>query len=478
MRFKGFIGPSYTHPSKNVDAQRCVNLYLEINKLGTGKEQEDASLVPTPGLTSRLTLPTSPVRGVYAASDGTLYAVGGNKFYSISSAWVATEEATLDTDTGYISWADNGTYVVFVDGTSGYTWNLSTDTYAKITDGDFNAADQVTYQDGYFIFNNSGTQQFFISGLNDITFDALDFASAESKPDDLVGLISAHQKLYLFGENTTEVFYNSGAAAFPFERIQGTVSDIGCSAPFSIDRVEDSILFLGGSANGKGIVYQMQNMRPVRISTESIESVIRERTDAQIALARAWTYQDGGHSFYCLNIPGAESTWVYDLFTQTWHERVYRNKWSEERHRADSHALAFGSHVVGDYETGVIYTLDMDVYTDNGNPIPRIRQAPHLTNGLKRIFYNSFQLDMETGVGLDGTGQGTDPRAILQWSDDGGHTFSNEYWRPVGKIGKKSTRVIWRRLGQSRDRVFRVTITDPVKVVLIGAEIQAEVGDS
>jgi hypothetical protein len=476
VRFPGFIGPSYTLQSVNVDCQRCVNLFPEVNALGTGKEKEVAALVPTPGLRLLLTLPKSPVRGIWRASTGQLFAVGGEKLYSISSGWVATEIGSLNSASGHVSIADNGEHVVIVDGEDGYVWTIDSSTFAEITDPDFPGADQVTFQDGYFIFNKINSPQFFISGLNDVTLDALDIASAEGSPDNLVGLTSCNQALWLFGSQSTEVFYNSGDADFPFARMQGAVLDVGCSAPFSIQKLEGSVYWLGGDATGSGIIYRTQGFSRERISTPAIESVIRELTTDQIAEARAWTYQQGGHLFYCLSLPGADSTWVYDASTQLWHERCYLNLWSLERHRADCHAVAYGINVVGDYETGAIYELDPDTNTDNGISIKRLRASPHFSEGMTLIRHNAIQIDMETGVGTSGTGQGTNPQLMLRYSDDGGHTWSSERWADVGPIGKTKTRVIFRRLGASRDRVYEVSMTDPVKVVFIGAELNVEQG--
>ncbi len=476
MRFPGFIGPSYTMQSVSVDCQRCVNLYPEMDELGTGKEREVASLVSTPGLRRLLTLPESPVRGVYTASNGEAYAVGGSKLYSISSAWVATELGALNTSVGPVSMADNGTQLVLVDGIDGFSWNMSTDTFAEITDEDFQPADQVTFQDGYFLFNRAGSGQIFISGLNDITIDGADVATAEGNPDNLVGLISSNQNVFLLGTQSTEVFYNSGDADFPFARIQGAIIETGCAAAFSIAKLGGSVAWIGQDKDGFGIVYRTEGYRAVRISTPAIESVIRAVGATDIVDARAWTYQQGGHLFYCLNLPNTDATWVFDASTSLWHERTYLGSFGLERHRADCHAVAHGQNIVGDYANGNIYALDMATYTDNGAPIVRMRTAPHFSNGLVLIAHHSFQLDMETGVGTSGTGQGVNPKAALQWSNDGGKTWSNERLANIGKIGKYGTRVIFRRLGMARDRVYRVTISDPNKVVLIGAELAVEEG--
>lgn len=477
MRFPGFIGPSYTLQSVNVDCQRAVNLYPEINALGTGKAREVACLVPTPGKRLLVALPEGPVRGTWLASNGEFFAVGGSKLYRVSSAWVATELGTLNTVSGPVSISDNGLHVILVDGTYGYTWTIASSTFAVITDEDFYAADQVTFQDGYFLLNKAGTQQFFISGLNAVTFDGLDVSSAEGSPDVLIGIISANQNVYQFGSRSIEVFYNSGNADFPFERIQGAVVAAGCAAAFSITKLGESIAWLGGDETGSGIVYQMQGYQAQKISTPAIESVIRGMTADEIADARAYTYQQGGHLFYCLNLPGTNSTWVYDASTGMWHERTYLNVSALERDRADCHAAAFGENVVGDYVNGNLYALDPDTYTDNGVSIVRERAAPHITKELRNVTHSRFQLDMETGVGLS-SGQGSAPMAMLQWSDDGGHTWSNERWAAIGAMGDRKTRVVWRRLGMSRDRVYRVRISDPVKVVLIGAEIELQEGSS
>ncbi len=475
MRFPGFIGPSYTLQSVNVDCQRCVNLFPEINGLGTGKEREVAALVPTPGLRLLLTLPESPVRGLWRASNGTLFAVGGIKLYSISSAWVATEVGSLGTSTGPVSMADNGTTVFVVDGTGGYTCTVAGASFATITDPDFYASVRVTYQDGYFIFTKPNTQNYFITDLNATTFDALDISSAEGSPDRLVTAESSNQNLYLFGVYSTEVHSNTGNPDFPFERISGAVIGVGCAAAQSVAKMQGEVYWIGGDDTGNGAVYKIQGYQAQRVSTPAIESVIRTLGVTNLSNARAWTYQQGGHYFYCLNIPGHDSTWVYDASTQLWHERQYLELWSLERHRGDCHAAAYGENVVGDYENGKVYALDPAKYTDDTTPIKRIRTAPHLSGGMRRQFHSSFQLDMEVGVGLT-SGQGVDPQVMLQWSDDGGHTWSNERWAAAGALGNTKTRVIWRRLGASRDRVYRVSVSDPVKVVMIGAELGIEEG--
>jgi hypothetical protein len=477
MRFQGFIGPTYEQRSVNVDAQKCVNMYPELNELGMGKAGERFALVGTPGLELLVTIGDGPIRGMHVGSNGTLYVVSDNKVYSVSSAWVATELGTLDTTSGNVSFADNGTQACFVDGTSGYIITLSSGAFAKITDPDFQPADQVTFQDGYFIFNRTGTQQFFISAINDGTsFDALEIASAEGNPDNIVAILSNNRDLWLFGGNSTEVWFNSGNADFPFERIQGAFVEHGCEAPWSVQKMENTLFWLGKDEQGGGVVYMASGYQPQRISTHPVEVALR--TYGDLSNGRAWTYQQDGHNFYCLNFDGASTTWVFDASTNMWHERQYLNNGDLERHRADTHGYVYSTHVVGDYQNGRLYRLSDTVYTDNTVAIVRRRRSPHIsTQSLDRVFYNEFQLDIEAGVGL-ATGQGSDPQAMLRFSDDGGNTWSNEKWTSFGVIGATKKRALWRRLGASRDRIFEISISDPVPVILIGAELGIEQGAS
>lgn len=476
MRFQGFVGPSYTLQSVNADCQRCVNLYPEMNEVGRGKEGEVASLVSTPGLSLKATLSVGPTRGLYYSSDNVLYAVSYNVVYKLDSSYTPTIITTLSTYEGPVSFADNGITLVFVDGIKGYGSTLGTSIATQFTDPDFKPADKVVFQDGYFIFNEKGTGRFFISGLNSITFDALDIATAEGNPDKIVSIISDHRDLWLFGSQSAEVFYNSGNADFPFERISGAFVEHGCAAAFSVAKMNNSVFWLGRDDKGDGIVYMAKGYQPQRISTHAIEFAIRSY--ANIEDATAYTYQANGHFFYVLNFPSATTTWVFDASTNMWHERVTTIDGEFNKHRSHVHAFAFNKHIVGDYETGKVYEMAPEFLSDNGDEITRMRVTPHVSSSLKYVFYKSFQLDLETGVGLDGSVQGSDPQAMLQFSDDGGHTWSNENWVSIGKIGTRKTRAIWRRLGVSRDRVYKVKITDPVRVTFLGAELDIESGAS
>jgi hypothetical protein len=486
MRFKGFIGASYTLRSVNVDCQRCVNLYPEIDEVQTGKAGEVAALQSTPGLTLLATIGTSGAyRGAHVAGNGVLYVVIGNTLYSVSISWNATALGTLLTSIGMVSIDDNTASILcVVDGEYGYSWDWASSTFTQITDAiftGFGGATQVAYVDTQFVFIAPTGNTLFLSPQNwipGVAFDGTQFATTESKNDSLLAIVNSHENIWLFGSEHAEVWYDAGNAypVFPYNPISGGILEYGTVAAFSLARMNQTVLWLGADDKGHGIVYMANGYQPTRISTHAVEDAIQGYST--LADAVGYCYQSNGHTFYVLNFTAGNATWVYDLTTQLWHERAYNSSGQLGRHRGQVHAFAYGVHVVGDYQNGNLYQLDENGFYDNGNAITRMRAAPHLTDGLKHTFYSSFQLDMQVGVGLDGIAQGTNPQVILQWSDDGGYTWSNEKWAPFGAIGQRKTRALWRRLGKSRDRVFRVIITDPVRVCLLGAEIMSETGMS
>lgn len=493
MRFKGFIGQAYTAKSLNVECQRLVNWYPEVIESGFGKEGEVAFFMPTQGLTNVLEAGNGPIRLTYTDPRGTVFVVSGSTLYKLSytgTVWSGTSLGTLNTSAGTVradsnKLASGDTTTVFVDGTDSYTYEYvassgaeTFDDYAGRGYSQVDEATHVVFIDGYFIFNKPGTGIFYVSEWGSFNVDPLSFATAEGDPDNLNSLIANHRYLYLFGDRSIEVFSDTGNAAFPFERISGGFIEKGCLAPYSVAKIDGFVLWLGRDQLGQGMVYSAQGATPQKVSTHAIENAIQGYGIDSLTTADAFTYSMGGHSFYVLNFP--EATWVYDLTTKMWHERAYNNGGILERHRANYHTFTtqYGIHLVGDYEDNRIYQLSDSVYTDDGVYIQRIRSCPHVSGGLKRVFHHSLQIDMEMGVGLTGGVQGEDPQIVLDWSDDGGHTWSNEKQASIGKIGAYKTRAIFRQLGQSRDRVYRVKITEPVKAILMGAEIELEVGAS
>ena len=343
----------------------------------------------------------------------------------------------------------------------------------------------------------------------------------QGSPDGLVSILVDHREAWLFGTNTVEVWYNSGGLDFPLSPVQGAFNEVGCIAAFSVAKLDNGIFWLGADARGKGIVYRANGYTAQRISTHAVEWQIQQYANMSDAIA--YTYQQDGHSFYVLIFPSANSTWVFDVATSLWHERAAFINGSFTRHRSNCQMSFSNEIVVGDHELGNIYAFDLNVFSDAGSVQKWLRSwraLPTGTNDLKRTAQHSLQLDAETGaisasiittpVIVDTSSAnddllteggdflvweapasaggriliesslieafGIDPQVMLRWSDDGGHTWSNEHWRSMGKTGTWGTRVLWRRLGMTlklRDRVYEVSGTDPIKIAIMGAELLA-----
>jgi hypothetical protein len=468
------LGSAYVARSINAADNRMVNLFPEVIPEG-GKEA--GFLNRAPGLNFLQTVGTGPIRALWAhqTNGSDFYVVSGNQFYKLTGLNATPILLGTVAGTGPVSIADNGTQLFIAANGPSYIYNEVTNVFAQITDPDFAGAVTVAYLDGYFVFNQPNSQFIWVSQLLDGTsVDPLDFASAEGSPDGVVGLIADHRELWVFGTDSVEVWYNAGAADFPLQRIQGAFNEIGCVSAYTIAKMDNGLFWLGTDARGQGIVYRANGYTGVRISTHAIEYAIAQY--GNISDAIAYTYQQEGHAFYVLTFPSGNATWVYDVSTQAWHERAGFDNGEFMRHRSNCQCNFGGNIIVGDFENGNIYTFDLDIYADNGGVQKWLRSwraLPTGQNNLKRTAHHSLQLDCETGVGLN-TGQGSDPEVMLRWSDDGGHTWSNEHWSPIGKIGAYGHRTFWRRLGMTlklRDRVYELSGTDPNKIAIMGAEL-------
>ena len=468
------LGSSYVARSVNAADNRMVNLFPEIIPEG-GKEA--AFLSRCPGLEFLQTVGTGPIRGLWAhQTNGTdFYVVSGVQVFKLSGLTATPTLLGTVSGTGPVSIADNGTQIFFACNGPSYIYNEVTNVFQQITDPDFPGALTVGYLDGYFVFTEPNSQRVWVTSIFEGTqIDALDFASAEGSPDGLVGLIVDHREAWLFGTDSVEVWYDAGLADFPLTRIQGAFNEIGCVATFSIAKLDNGLFWLGTDARGQGIVYRANGYTGTRVSTHAVEYAIAQY--GNLADAIAYTYQQEGHAFYVLTFPTGNATWVYDVATGAWHERAGWDNGAFMRHRSNCQCNFGGNIIVGDYENGNIYRFNLDVFADNGGIQKWLRSwraLPTGQNDLKRTAHHSLQLDCQSGVGLN-LGQGSDPQVVLRWSDDGGHTWSNEHWASLGKIGQYFHRVFWRRLGMTmklRDRVYEVSGTDPVKIAIVGAEL-------
>ena len=450
-------------------------LSFSITAAGTGYAVGDTITV-TGGIYSQQATYTvatiggsGAVTGLTTVNNGVYTVVPGTPANTTTSGNGTGLTLTLTFGTGT---GNTGTYVVSasqtVSSTTLYALNFSV---LPNSDGAFAGADVVDIVDNYFVYNRPNTQQFGSSNPLSPISSALAFSSKDGAPDDLVSLIIDHRELYLLGEVSSEVWVDSGLFPFAFQRIPGTSTQHGIAAKFSIARVGNSFAYVSRNIRGQAQIMMMNGYVPTRISTHAVEQTL---TDQFVSDARAWTYQLEGHEVYVVSFPTLDLTWAFDISTGMWHKWLWVDSNNVfHRHRGNCHASFQGYNLVGDWEDGNIYQLDQLNYTDNGHEIRRVRRAPHLISDYQRQYFHELQVHFQPGVGLP---NGSAPQAMLRWSDDGGSTWSNEHWSSIGVQGAYQNRAIWRRLGQARDRIFEVVVTDPVKAVITAANLKADAG--
>lgn len=448
--------------SKAANCSRLINMYPEALPPDS---KAPVVLYGTPGTQQFALLPGGPILGLHVMNYR-LYAVTPTHLYEIYENGTYKQIGNVNLERR-ASMANNGYQLVIVDGKRGYWHEEDTDEVHQFDGDGWYPSDAVAYQDGYFIFNRAGTGQFFISQLLSVEFNAIDFATAEGSPDDAVHVVSKQRELWIFGTDSIEVWYNSGSPDFPFDRLQGAFIERGTDSPQSVVKLDDSLFFLGAD----GMVYRTQGYQPVRISTHGMEYDIAK---GRIDDAFAWGYVAEGHTFYVITFPAQKKTWCYDVATGIWHERQHY-QWGHDN--ALCYARFAGRHLIGDFQSGMIHDLTMNSGTNNGDPIQRVAISPPVQAGKVSVSQSVLELDMETGVGLP-VGQGDNPQAMLQWSDDNGNTWSNERWATLGKVGEYRTRVRFFRLGMFRERVFKLVISDPVPVAILSAYAEVQSGRS
>ena len=444
--------------SRNVSSQKRTNLYAELHQDG---EKGTLTLYPTPGLTTFVNFGAYPTRGIWKKED-VLYVVNHSTLWRVTNDGTMTSVGTLLTSTGRVDITDNGTQIIVVDGANGYIYDTSSSIFSNITDPDWPGADSVAFLNGYFVVNKPGTGQFFCSAIyNGLSWNALDFATAESNPDNLVRVIADNGQIILLGPDTSEFWSDSGALDFHFARVGAAAIEWGLAARWSLCKFMDSIIFLRKNRLGAVQVCTLSGYNAQPVSNPEMDYIFSQYPS--VSNATGFAYMVSGHPFYQINFPSAGESWVYDGLSKEWHEA----KSIGGRHRAEMQINFLEQSYVTDYENGKLYRFEDGVYTDDGMLIERELICRHQSTG-NYSFLSQLWLEMEGGVGLL-TGQGSDPQLMMQYSKDGGHTWSDEVWADIGEIGQYGTRAVFNRLGRGRDWLFRFRVTDPVKCVFIGA---------
>lgn len=447
---------------KAASSSLLVNMYAE--PLAEGSKSR-FSLYHTPGNDIWVDLAVDePVWGMHVLNN-TLYVVCGSNVFTVDALGNKNNIGNIGLSYGRVFMEDNRVQVAILKQT-GELFTTDGATVSQVTDPDYMPASAMTFSDGYGVFSKAQSDVWFISDLLDFrAYDALDFATASEKSDILVRPYAFNNGLWLFGQESIEVWSNTGNQLFPFEQIPGAVkTSRGCAAAFSLAQEDNTLFWLGND----GIVWKAEGFDPKKVSNFSTDYIISQMS--VISDAFGFVYTEAGHKFYVLTFPTEQVSLALDLNTQQWH---IRRSFEQGRWLANCFVAFAGMNLIGDYRTGKLYALSSETYTENGDIIERIFRTQPLWSDTGRDIIDSLTLDIDCGVGLT-SGQGSDPIVFRRFSDDGGRTWSNDSFGYFGKIGEYYRRVIWRQEGQYRQRIYEFVITDPVPCLASGlyAEIR------
>lgn len=465
----------YRSDSLPVSAQEAVNCY---------PSPEDApALAETtvrgcPGLVQVAVTAGGSVRGS-GRLDSTPYFVTGSTLFRLNEDFT-TDALGAITGSGPVSMAENGTQLmILVPGGDGFIFTTGPDTLVEITDPNFptNGNPQaVVFLDGYFVCTTDA-KKFIISELNDGTsWRAIDFGSAESSPDNTVVPVVFKNQLFIGGDRTIEAFNNIGGAGFPFQRMN-LFLDQGIVGNFAVANAPNTFVFVGAGANEMPSVWMLNGNTTEKISTKAIDTLLRELTGTELAAITGWSYGQGGHFFIGFNL--VDTTIVYDMSSGLWHERRSRvptgtNRWSQQPWRARFPIYAYGRTYAGDSVDGRIGEISLDAFEEYGNEIVMTFSTQPFQNNMKPFFVPYLELTVEQGVG---NATVPNPKIMMSRSRNGGFSFEDERWRPLGREGEYYRRAIWRRNGKvDRYDIYKFQISDPVKK--IGIQLTADVQGS
>jgi hypothetical protein len=484
MRF-GFCSGSYTSRSTAVADEECINLFPEsVESQGTvapakayggATAQGQKALFWTPGEKLFTALPDSPTRGSIEIL-GRTFAVGGSKFCEVNADKTNTVLGAISNDGLPASLAATNIQVAIVAAGGLWCFDLATNTLTEVTGKLVGVPLQVGATDSYFIVTLKGTNKFQVSSpLDGTTWPGLQVSAIEVFPENIRSLIVNHREPQIFGYRNMQPFQDTGTDEV-FDPIQGAMQEFGSAATFGPAKLDNSVFWIGEDERGSIMAWrQGQGYSQQRVSTHAVEYDLGTYSKAQIAGIVSYAYQDGGHAFWVVYIPGAKWTWVYDVAESLWHKRQSNGG----PHWSWNYVYAFGKHLVGDWNTGNLYELSLAYYDDNETAITRVRRPPTIKDELKRIPHRELRIEFAMGQGpqpalTDTEGNPRAPQAMLRMSDDGGLTWGNEHWRDCGKAGQFGLFARWLRLGMPRRRVYELTMTDPVPWVIVEAYLNPE----
>jgi hypothetical protein len=462
------VGQSYQLASAAAANTRLLNLYAQ--KLPAGS-RSDHILKPTPGLALFATMGTGPVL-TSASLAGSIWAISGAHAWRLQDDGVsaptdlgAVGTTTVDQAT---SIAIGLTGVVFCVPPNAYVTDLAGAAVVQITTGTGNfpaeGANSVCYLDGYYIFSSFTGTYFFLSALLDATaFDSLDFVYVSSAVDYIERCVAHNGELWLFCLSSVQIWYDTGAADAPFQpRGPGAIIAHGMGASRTIMELDGSLFWLGVD----NVVYRTQGYQAQRVSDHALEELLANYAGGYLRTISACTYIYDGHTFYALSLPnsGAGRTFVYDCEVSVWHERCSAANglggWT-----INTATLLGARLLLGDAVNGNLYHMQATIPTENGVAVPRQAVLPAVVTHGPRAFMARLEIEMEVGT-ADAPGS-----VALNWSDDGGLTWTTPRTLSTGALGATRTRVATTRLGSFRQRVLQIAASAPMTIYGVDADV-------
>lgn len=479
----GFCGPSYQAISPIIDDERSINLYCEKSESTGAKTQ--ISLIATPGSRLFSALPEGSVPSLFTQN--------GRTFAAVSRLWEIRADGT-NVDLGDLGGqparptqiiGNQGQLLVMNNGNL-FVLDLTTNILTAVDMSLFDNQPvlQIDFADGYGLAVRQNSHTFQQSGLEDFTtWSGLDIATLSLFPDNIVSFKVDHRYPWFLSAKKSTPYQNVGSGFPVFNPIPGALIEDGAGATFATVQLDNALFWL--SQNERGFMEAKRSQgfgAPLRVSTHATEFAWQQYAETSDAVAYAMQIQ--GHAWWVIRFPTANATWVYDASTGYWHEWAFWNERSGtyEAHHSTCHTQNWGKHLVGDWATGNIYELSTQFGSEVGGPLRIMRQTPTTSKENKFLYYRAIEFDVQTGFPpevplLDGNGQPRQAQIILGWSDDGGLTWSNDYFLDCGMAGQYSKRVRKVMLGRGRRRLWRVVATDPVGWRFANAFLDAQPGE-
>ena len=491
----GFNGGAYTDNS--FAFEECINLFrtsvesqgavAEGKAYGGTMAQPVTGLLGTPGLVTFSALPEAPVRSSLEA-NGRLFSVAGTKLIELASDGTQTVRGSVANDMKAASLAFNGIQILIISGGSAYCFTLATNVLLDVTAQLAGTPVQCDEADTYFIVCFEDSNKFQMSQVLDgTTWPGTLVNEVSVFPENITSIKCNHRELWVYGSRHCQPYQDTGSLEV-FDVIPGALIEMGSSSAFGPALLDNSEFWINEDARGARMAWRSNGYTPSRISTHAVEIDLASYSVAQIKALVSYSCQINGHLWWVLYIPGSSWSWIYDVSESLWFKMA---KWVNGQYFAHwgwNHVYAFGKHLIGDWNSGNLYEMHMAIdnhngsysfVTDNGTPIRSLRRAPTVENEMEYITHAEITIDMQTGLGpqpplVDGNNQPREPQCMLRWSDNRGRTWSNEHTANCGFAGAFQTRVIFRRLGLSRYRVYEWSMTDPVPRILRDAYLRTQ----